>query len=310
MATNTYDEFRGAIDAAGLGKLPRWSELDEPAQEQAFRVLRRLAVARALDGGDAFSVIEVEAGLGEDAALRTFLLSTALLMAAEGPIPKGDRDPVGAMLEARLPESVLTELLDDCWIYRDDALVAWTPLHAVRTGFDRKDDKDFVRLTAARKRWDEADRSTQVDWVGEAVVALMALYAQGTPQAADSPRKIFADHALRRSLRDAAKNERFSLLSDGAFTAIDAKARSVDAVDVKLDGDEAYVRRSQCDPTLFAEWSASLKTWKPDGGDGDTAFAWGAGVAISVCGGSLADWLQRGTEALLAGMIREQRLAA
>ena len=310
MATNTYDEFRGAVDAAGLGQLPRWSELDEAAQEQAFRVLRRLAVARALDGGDAFSVIEVEAGLGEDAALRTFLLSTALLMAAEGPAPGSDRDPVGAMLEARMPDSALGELLDDCWIYRDDQLVAWTPLYAVATGFDCQDDEDFIRLTAARKAWDQAELSTQVDWVGEAVTALMGLYAQGTPQAAASSRKIFADHGLRRSLRDAASSERVSLLSDGAFAAIDAELHRVDAVEVKLLDDEAYVRRSQCGPSVFPEWSAALAAWKPHGGEGETAFAWGAGMAIVVSGGSLANWLQRASEALLAGMIREVRRAA
>ncbi len=310
MANNTYDEFRGAIDAAGLGQLPRWSDLDGSAQEQAFRVLRRLAVARALDGGDAFSVIEVEAGLGEDAALRTFLLSTALLMAAEGSAPEDDRNPVGAMLEARMPESALAALLDDCWIYRDQDLVAWTPLHAVTTGFDRRDDDDFARLTTARLAWDEAERSTQADWVGEAVEALMGLYAHGTAQAADSPRKIFADHGLRRRLRDAAMSDRLSLLSDGAFAAIDAEAHSVDAVDVKLLDNEAYVCRAQCGPTVFPEWNEGLASWKPDGGQGETAFAWGAGMAIVVSGGSLADWLQRGAEALLAGMIREERLAA
>jgi len=310
MATNTYDEFRGSIDAVGLGQLPRWSELDDSAQEQAFRVLRRLAVARALDGGDAFSVIEVEAGLGEDAALRTFLLSTALLMAAEGPVSASDRNPIGAMLEARMPKSALAALLDDCWIYRDESLIAWTPLHGVRAGFDRQDDEDYVRLTAARRAWDEAERSTQVDWVGEAVAALMELYAHGSPQAAESPRKIFADHALRRSLRDAAVGDRVSLLSDGAFAAIGGDEHSVDTVDVKLEDKEVYVRRSQCGPSAFPEWIAALEAWKPDGGEGETAFAWGAGVAIAVSGGSLADWLQRGAEALLAGMIREEHLAA
>jgi len=310
MATNTYEEFRGVIDAAGLGQLPRWSDLEEPSQQQAFRVLRRLAVARALDGGDAFSSIEVEAGLGEDAALRNFLLSTAMLIAAEGPAPEGKRNPIGAMIEARIPAPALATLLDDCWVYRDESLVAWTPLHAVRTGFDRQDDEDFVRLTAARRAWDEAGQSAQVDWVGEAVAALMGLYAHGTTQAAESPRRVFADHELRRSLRAAAIADRFSLLSDGAFAAIAAEVQTVDAVEVKLEDDEAYVRRSRCGAAVFAEWSAGLAEWKPDGGEGETAFAWGAGLAIVVSGGSLADWLRRCAEALLAGMIQRQRRAA
>ena len=84
----------------------------------------------------------------------------------------------------------------------------------------------------------------------------------------------------------------------------------MDTVEVKLQGDEAYVRRSQCSPSVFPEWSAALAAWKPDGGQGETAFAWGAGLAIVVSGGSLANWLERGAEALLAGMIREERLAA
>ena len=310
MATNTYDEFRRAIETAELGPLPRWSELDEPAREHAFRVLRRLAVARALDGGDAFSAIEVAAGLGEDAALRTYLLSTAVLIAAEGSAEERQQNPIGAMLEERMPASALATLLAHCWIYRDESLVAWTPLHAVREGFDRQDDEDLVRLTAARSSWDDAEQSTQVAWVGEAVAALTAQYAHGTTLAAGSPRKIFADRGLRRRLREAATADRFSLLSDGAFAAIDGELHTVDGVQVKLEEAEAYVCRSQCDESTFSEWSAALAAWKPDGGEGETAFAWAAGVAVVVSGGSVADWLRPCAEALLAGTIQGSRSAA
>jgi len=305
MATNTYDEFRGAIDAAGLGPLPRWSELDESAQGHAFRVLRRLAVVRALGGGDALNAIEVEAGLGEASALRTFLLSTALLIAAEGDAPKSKRHPIGATLEAHMPAAALDKLLEDCWVYRDETLVAWTPLHAVRAGFDRKGDDDFKRLAAARKAWDDADRSTRADWVGEAVAALVGVYAHGTTQDADTPRQIFADEGIRRNLRGAASADRFSLLSDGAFAAIGGEASTVDGVEVKLEDNEAYVRRSQCGPDVFPDWSASLAAWKPDGGEGETAFAWGAGMALVVSSGNLADWMRGCAEALLAGRIQK-----
>ncbi len=311
MATNTYDEFREISNAAGFDQLPPWAELSEPLQAHVFRVLRRLAVARALDGGDTFSTIEVEAGLGEDAALRTFLLTTAVLAAAEGPLPDNERDTIGVTLAERTPASLLTALLDDCWVYRDEQFVAWTPLHAVRPGFDRDDDEDFVRLTEARKAWDEAELADRLDWLGEALTALMGQYMHGTTQPPGSPRKIFADHGLRRSLREAAIADRFSLLSDGAFAAIDAEVHTVDAVQVKLDDDdEGYVRRSQCSAEVFAEWSEGLSSWKPDGGEGETIFARHAGLGLAVAGGSVAAWLRRCAEALLAGEIQEQRQAA
>jgi hypothetical protein len=310
MANNTYDDFRKSAEAAGLGTLPRWSKLDTSSQQHCFRVLRRLAVARALDGGDAFSAIEVEAGLGEDAALRTFLLSTAVRIAAEfGPIPKG-RDPIGVAIDGQVPARMLGDLLDSCWVYQDDEIVAWTPLHAVGPGFERDDDEDRVRLTAARRAWDEASVQEKVDRIGTTIVALMDQYAHGGGRPAGSSRQIFDDQDTRRALAAAAGADRFSLLSDGAFDAIGGDIHAVGGVDVKLDGEEAFVRRSQRDGEDFARWCADLAAWKPDGGEGETAFAWGAGLAMVVSGGSVAGWLRRCAEALLVGQIQAQREAA
>ena len=155
MATNTYDEFRVERSTRRAWASCRAGpELDDSAQEQAFRVLRRLAVARALDGGDAFSVIEVEAGLGEDAASADF---SAVDGAAHGRrrtrVPRTAENAIGAMLETRMPESALAvaagRLLD---LPRRVDRRLDTICTRVRTGFDRQDDEDFVRLTAARKR--------------------------------------------------------------------------------------------------------------------------------------------------------------
>jgi hypothetical protein len=310
MASNTYDEFRSTIDSVGLGPLPRWSGLDERMRAQSFRVLRRLAVARALDGGDAFSAIEVEAGLGEDAALRTFLLSTAVLIASESGATRAKRDAIGVAIEEQVPEPTLSNLLDACWVYRDENLVAWTPLHAVGCGFACTDDDDFERLTRARSAWDTATPAQQVDLVGQTISALMQQYARGEGRAVESSRQVFGDQEVMRGLAAAAAAERMSLLSDGAFAAIGGEVHVVGGIEVKLDDDEAYVQRSAIGQDVFTKWSADLATWRPDGGEGETAFAWGAGLAMVVSGGSVAGWLRRCAEALLAGRIQSTPKAA
>ncbi|NKB88861.1 MAG: hypothetical protein GKS06_11645 [Acidobacteria bacterium] len=310
MANNTYDDFRKTVESDGLGTLPRWSKLDSTSQQHCFRVLRRLAVARALDGGDSFSAIEVEAGLGEDAALRTFLLASAVKIAAESAPLAAERDPIGTAIDLQVPARTLDDLLDSCWVYQDEEIVAWTPLHAVGAGFDREDDEDRARLTAARRDWDEASIQDKVDRIGTTIGALMDQYAHGGGRPAGSSRQIFADQDTRRALATAANSDRFSLLSDGAFEAVGGDVHTVGGVDVKLDDKEAYVRRTQVDGEDFVAWNAELAAWRPDGGDGETAFAWGAGLAMVVSGGSVAGWLRRCAEALLVGQIQAQREAA
>ncbi len=148
----------------------------------------------------------MEAGLGEDSALRTFLISTALLIAGEGESPAKKQSTLAAALERRLPAAALDALLDSCWIYRDESPIAWTPLHAVGAGFDRDDDADYVRLTAARSCWDQVDLAGRLDLVGRTVMALVAQYAQGTPQPVESSRRVFGDQEVMRGLANRFRN--------------------------------------------------------------------------------------------------------
>ncbi len=310
MATNTYDSLKQSIAAAGWGELPAWSSLDEAAQQTTFRSLRRLAVARALDSGDAFSDVEKEAGLGEDAALRNFLLCTGVLIALEREEPVAGRHPVGAALESCLPAAALDRFLASAWVYRAEPLVAWSPLHEVGAGFVREDDEDLKRLTAARHAWDEATLSQRLDWVGETLTALIREYVQGRPAPVGAPRKVFGDEEIRRRLREAAAADRFSLLSDGAFDALDSPGESVDGIDVVLVEGEGYVRRSDFAERSYEEWAGALAAWRSGGDAGDTAYAWESGTALVVSGESVADWLGGCVEACLAGLIQPRRQAA
>jgi hypothetical protein len=307
MATTAYDRLVGSARDAELGDLPRWSELSEGQQEHSLRVLRRLSVARALDSGDAFSTIETEAGLGEDAALRQFLLCTALLMAAESDEDPGERHPVGLALEEWVPARAADGLVARCWVYRDDEMLGWAPLHAVGSDFSRSDTDEYRRLTEARAQWDAGPRSIRLDAVGEAVTALLGDYARGIARPAGAGREVFPDAELRRSLRRAARGDSFSLLSDGAFANMSGALDIADGVEVRHDGDECYVRRTAFVERSFEAWSDSLAAWDPGGGAGETAFAWGAGLALVVSGGTAADWLGDCARACLSGRILATR---
>ena len=310
MATTAYDSLKESVEQAGLGSLPAWSSLDEASKDVAFRTLSRLGVARALERGEGVSTIEVEAGLGQDAALQTFLLCTAVLIAAEGGPEGGDQHPVGAALAERMSDAALQQLLENCWVYTDEDIVNWTPLHAVSPGFDRDETEELQRLTKARRVWDEANTPERLDMIGECLVEIMRGYARGHAVPVGPSREIFGDREVRRNVRRAAAEDRFSLLSDSAFDGIDGDPGILDGVAVHLVGGECYLRRTDFVDRDLDAWTAAATAAGPGSGEGDTAFAWGAGLALVVSGGSVADWLRRCAEACLAGLIQEERRAA
>ncbi len=189
-------------------------------------------------------------------------------------------------------------------------MLGWSPLYAVGSDFSRDDTEEYGRLTAARTSWDAGPRAIRLDAVGEAVTALLGDYARGIARPAGVGREVFPDAELRRLLRRAARADSISLLSDGAFAGMSGTLDKADGVEVKLDGDECYVRR-----TAFAErsldgWRDSLAAWDPVGGAGETAFAWGAGLALVVSDGTVADWLGDCARACLSGRILAAQRAA
>jgi hypothetical protein len=248
--------------------------------------------------------------LGEDAALRQFLLCTALLMAAESDEDPEERHPVGLALEEWVPSRTVDDLVARCWVYRDDEMLGWAPLYAVGRDFSRADTDEYRRLTEARSAWDAGPRAICLDAVGEAVTALLGDYARGVARPAGVGREVFPDAELRRSLRRAARGDSLSLLSDGAFANMSGTLDTADGVEVKLEGEECYVRRTAFEERSFKAWSESLAAWDPVGGAGETAFAWGAGLALVVSEGTVADWLGDCARACLSGRILAARRAA
>jgi len=299
MATNPYEALQQTAGSRGWTPLPAWNEIDEAVRGPARRVLRRLSVANTVSSDAAFGALDVNAGLGEQESLRLFLMLSCLHMLRE------DAGGVAGVLGGQIDEAMQERIATELWVYRDDPLVAWSPLQAVGLGFEPGADEEMVRLAAARAAWDGLDTPTRLERVAETIEALTEGYLRGESPYPDAPRSVWGDADITRVMRDAAERDSFSLLSDSALDALaeDLPRQTFAGVRVVIDAPECMVRRAAFRERDFDAWLGELAQWDPAGATGETLFAWHAGVGLAVAQARLADHVELWVENALARRI-------
>lgn len=319
MEASTYDSLQESATSHGLNDLPPWADLPADTQELVLRVLRRRDVARTLDGQEDMSPLERDVGVGEDRALRLHLLLTAVEALGAGaqgePSPKAEKNGNGhgASPDAGAFGYVFTELLDeqtrahiagDCWVYRADPLIPWDGLQHVQTGFEAAEGTDVRKLAEARRAWDELPEEQRLVLVAAGLRAVMLEYTHGHLPYPVTSRSIWGNAVVLRKLRTAAEKDRMNLLSDTAFESLASRElphETFQGVDVLLDGDEAFVRRSALPAAELPAWSQALAAWKPAASDdGEAVFAWKWGGAVAVPDRPLAEHLESWIDVALA----------
>lgn len=319
METSSYDALQQAAQSKGLPALVPWSELPEATRELVLRVLRRRDLARTLDSQEGLSLLEREVGIGEDRALRLHLLLTGMEALGSGLGEEQEHEASansnghGALPDAGPLGRVFTELLDDatrawivdsCWVYRADPLVPWDGLQHVETGFEVGAGEELAALAEARRSWDELPDDERLLLVAAGLRAVMLQYLRGQLPYPLTSRQIWGNAGVLRKLRRAAEQDRLNLLSDTAFESLATEERPRErfrGVEVLLDGEEAFLRRTALPAADVPEWSAALASWKPMATDaGETVFAWEWGGAVAVPERPLADHLEAWLDIALA----------